>query len=466
MKKAIALFPVFSLFLLVTMIPLGGNAEERAGSLSISPVGGAYIFDNEQDIKKDAIGGAGVSYNFDKNWGSEIMVNYGRFGHEYFDSPDCCCKEEKVDGYIMHLDALYHFRPEQKLVPYLAAGIGGVVLDGEHLDNEYVTVNYGGGLKYSLSDNIALRGDARHIYDPEDSNHNGSVTLGLTFQFGGEKKKMPERTERTAETREQPQLAAEETVGIDEFRLAPVKDKISIDLKLQFDLDKAVLRPEYHDNIRKLAEFMKSYPQTHADIEGHTCNIGSARYNFELSWRRAESVKNYLIKHFGIEAGRIRTFGYGLTRPLADNSREEGRMKNRRVIVIVSNGAEKDAAAKPEKGDTSSRILRDIQMRMEKGKLNVALMADRRVNIFNAFQLRNPDRLVVDLPGKWSYKGESRRVMNSESVENIRIGKHPDKLRVVFDLKAGKPASAAVNPVSYGLLVNLDASGGSRLSLK
>ncbi|MGE0082791.1 MAG: outer membrane beta-barrel domain-containing protein [Desulfococcaceae bacterium] len=464
---------LISIFTVIWFLPLNAHSGEKAGAVSVSPMGGVYFFDNQQDIEKEAIGGLGAAYSFTDNWATEIMMNYGQFKHEYFTYEKCCCERDRADGYIMHLDALYHFRPDKKLVPYIAAGAGGVVLDGDHLKEEYATVNYGGGLKYYVTDNIALRGDARHVYDLEDSRNNASVSVGLTFQFGGGKKVAEPKPAPAPAAKAEPEPEQDKVVGIDEFQPGPVKEKVSIDMKLQFDLDKSDIRPEYHSHIKKLADFMKSYPQTCADIEGHTCNIGTARYNFNLSWRRAESVKSYLVKNFGIESSRIRTFGFGLTRPIADNSTEEGRIKNRRVIVVVSNGTSKDSPPKPAWDRTGilqdrkdSRLLRDIQMCMERGQLHVALISDRTIRDFKAFQLREPRRLVVDLPGKWTSRGSKVRTIENDCIGAIRIGQHPDKLRVVFDLKNGQAAAVSVTPVQDGLMVNVDSHSEERVSLK
>jgi OOP family OmpA-OmpF porin len=69
-------------------------------------------------------------------------------------------------------------------------------------------------------------------------------------------------------------------------------------------------------------------------IEGHTDNIGGAQFNLELSRKRAEAVKRWLVDKAGIGEIRLTTVGYGLTRPIADNSTEEGRAKNRRVELV------------------------------------------------------------------------------------------------------------------------------------
>ncbi len=70
-------------------------------------------------------------------------------------------------------------------------------------------------------------------------------------------------------------------------------------------------------------------------IEGHTDNVGTERYNINLSKKRAESVRRYLIKNFHLPADSLRCEGYGEARPIAENTSAEGRSKNRRVEIVA-----------------------------------------------------------------------------------------------------------------------------------
>jgi OOP family OmpA-OmpF porin len=116
----------------------------------------------------------------------------------------------------------------------------------------------------------------------------------------------------------------------------PVKDRVSIELQVQFDFDRAVVKPEFHEHLRGVANFMKTYPNTRIQLDGHTCWIGTEEYNYNLSERRAESVKAYLVDKFGIAASRLTTRGYGESQPISNNDTKEGRMENRRVIAEIS----------------------------------------------------------------------------------------------------------------------------------
>ena len=116
---------------------------------------------------------------------------------------------------------------------------------------------------------------------------------------------------------------------------APVKEKVTISLNVEFDTNKAIVKDKYYDEIKRVADFMKEFPDTTAAIEGHTDNIGSAASNQKLSKDRANSVRQYIIDKFGIDGSRLTATGYGLTKPIASNDTEEGRQKNRRVEAVM-----------------------------------------------------------------------------------------------------------------------------------
>jgi len=109
----------------------------------------------------------------------------------------------------------------------------------------------------------------------------------------------------------------------------------SIELKLEFDFDSDKLRPEHYSEIERVAEFMEEYPQTSAQLEGHTDSRGTEAYNQALSERRAYAVRDYLIDEADIDPRRITAVGYGESRPAATNDTDEGRQRNRRVNAVI-----------------------------------------------------------------------------------------------------------------------------------
>jgi len=112
-------------------------------------------------------------------------------------------------------------------------------------------------------------------------------------------------------------------------------EKISITLFIEFDYDKDVVRPQHHDDVKKIADSMKKYSKANVLLEGHTDNEGTELYNMGLSRRRAESVKRYLVENFNVNASRIETVGYGQSNPASTNDTPAGQQKNRRVVAII-----------------------------------------------------------------------------------------------------------------------------------
>ncbi|MFH0867536.1 MAG: OmpA family protein [Bacteroidota bacterium] len=103
-----------------------------------------------------------------------------------------------------------------------------------------------------------------------------------------------------------------------------------------FDTGLATLKPESYKALNDLVEVMKLKPDMVIEIDGHTDNTGTPELNQTLSQNRADAVRNYLLKK-GIAASRVTAKGFGDTLPVADNSTEEGKAKNRRTEVKIIN---------------------------------------------------------------------------------------------------------------------------------
>lgn len=110
----------------------------------------------------------------------------------------------------------------------------------------------------------------------------------------------------------------------------PEKEE-TVNLLIEFDFNKSVIKPKFYRNLNAVGEFMQKYPAVSIRVEGHTDSVGGKAYNRKLSQRRAEAVKKYIVDKFGIDAKRIKAIGYGEAKPVASNKTAEGRYKNRRV---------------------------------------------------------------------------------------------------------------------------------------
>lgn len=112
-------------------------------------------------------------------------------------------------------------------------------------------------------------------------------------------------------------------------------NKIEIHDKIQFDYDKATIRPESFSLMNEIASVIHKNSQIKKiRIEGNASAEGSAQHNQKLSEDRARSVLKYLTEH-GIAAGELVSIGYGVDRPIADNATEAGREQNRRVEFVI-----------------------------------------------------------------------------------------------------------------------------------
>ena len=107
---------------------------------------------------------------------------------------------------------------------------------------------------------------------------------------------------------------------------------------LLFETGKSDLKGGAAGNLNKLATFLDEYPDRTVLIEGHTDDVGSDESNFNLSQRRANSVRSYLVGQ-GIQSARLSTSGLGEGSPVAGNDTSTGRQQNRRVEVIISNAS-------------------------------------------------------------------------------------------------------------------------------
>jgi outer membrane protein OmpA-like peptidoglycan-associated protein len=124
---------------------------------------------------------------------------------------------------------------------------------------------------------------------------------------------------------------ASDTVNI-QVTARPVREFTFEDV--HFDFDRYSLRPEATRTLDEAIATLQANPELNIEIEGHTCNIGTAEYNLALGERRATAVRDYLTSR-GIGANRLRTVSYGEERPKYDNSREETRRLNRRAAMVV-----------------------------------------------------------------------------------------------------------------------------------
>ncbi|HAD04071.1 MAG: hypothetical protein A2091_11035 [Desulfuromonadales bacterium GWD2_61_12] len=457
--------------LLVASAAAAGN---RPFAFTLTPQVGIMVFEGNQDLDTGYAGGLALGYNFSEHWGAEGVFTLTDSALE--------SGSAEVDVYAAHLDLLYHFRPQKRLVPYVSLAAGGLVLESNGGNDGDLLAGYGVGLKYFLPEGVALRLDLKHLVDinysdsPKEHDYYNmfAATAGITFQLGGEKMALlvndtdgdgivdaydrcpgskprvtvdgsgcaldadgdgvddrkdlcletPAGTRVDASGCPEPVVPADtdgdgvaddhdrcpetpagspvdaagcpsgvqdadgDGVGDDLDRCpntptyvpvnaygcpsdsdgdgvfdaddqcpgsapgvevgpdgcetlaggmaaTPVTEIVgsAMIIRLELPPGEYKVQPENEAALARAAAFISQQPGVRFNIDGHTDSVGPSEFNLELSKKRAESVRAYLAQRFGVEADRLIVRGLGEGDPIGDNSTQEGRFRNRRVVI-------------------------------------------------------------------------------------------------------------------------------------
>jgi OOP family OmpA-OmpF porin len=301
---------------IILSFPQLSVSEIKEGSVEISPFVG-YYFLHERD---SAGFGLRAGYNFTKNLGLEGAVDYA--GNR---------------ASFIHADVLYHLIPEKAFNPFIFAGVGHARMKPDDDSYGHILGEIGVGFKYFLTDNIAIRVDIRDI---QEKYNNVATTAGLVFAFGGKTSKYPETAapERKSEPKTENKaivpvsepkieeeiiiLAADPKFEEEVIILAAdpkVEEKVIIFAleDVHFDFDKSTLTKEAQVILKRNIQVLKENPKADVRIAGYTSASGTEDYNQKLSERRANAVKDYLIKEGVVTPDRLTKIGYGETSPAA-----------------------------------------------------------------------------------------------------------------------------------------------------
>lgn len=219
---------------------------------------------------------------------------------------------------------------------------------------------------------------------------------------------------------------AETTEG--KIEVAPAeKNRVLMTLRINFDFDRAEIRESEKETMQKVAEILNTYPGSQLFISGHADSIGGHAYNYQLSQRRMNSVMAHLERKSQISPDRFfMPVAYGEVRPLEDNGTSHGRARNRRVEFLIY-----PSDAQPEIPDGS--MLEGITS-VDDSLVSVTF--NGKVKYTQLF-LRDPDRLVIDLPSVYLAGEFQSREINRGDFVRMRAAYHPERdfTRLVFDLR-------------------------------
>jgi len=256
---------------------------------------------------------------------------------------------EKLDAVIQDLGSPFGYSPLD--VAIMAAGSdlkavqGKIALviftDGEDMDN--APVKAATSVKSQYGDNLCIytvligddKNGAKLLKQIAQAGGCGFFVRGDKIASDADMTNFVERIFLSGKTAGMPRAQSEVMKEAAVQREAAAE--VSIELLVEFDTGKAIVKPKYNNEIKKVADFMKQNPDATAMIEGYTDNVGKRAANIKLSQQRADSIKACLVKKFGINSARLKAVGYGPDKPVASNATKEGKQKNRRVRAVFSN---------------------------------------------------------------------------------------------------------------------------------
>ena len=303
-------------------------------------------------------------------------------------------EQETISGnFLIGTEQFTGYNPANKFKPYVLIGAGqskikveakeayevgagaksngntsgaNVVKAGQEVAESKDTIgNLGLGARYLVNDALAFRGEARAIHNFDNKWWEGLALAGLEVTLGGRLAPavpvapVAEPVAPVVDT-----VVIEDTIvdsdqdGVPDHldacpgtpvntvvdaRGCPVQvnlvEELRQELRVFFDYDKSAIKPQYREEVAKVAAQMREFPNATATIEGHASRDSArsnARYNQRLSEARANAVKSMLSNEFGIAPNRLNAVGYGFDRPIAPNTTAEGKAMNRRVEAVIT----------------------------------------------------------------------------------------------------------------------------------
>ena len=345
MKKTLV-----TLSLIASTALFGANSDYK---YELTPTVGGTITDGSQDLENFLNYGLRFGINLDDAIADQIEIGYER-ADNVDDDRSGNDNEYDINRYFINAVSMYDTAIEN-LKWYGLAGLGYEDIDKDGNDDKNVDdsglFQWGLGLQYFFPNcdfDLSLKTDLRHVvrFDDGDSNLVGSI--GLAIPFGKKPVAVVEPTpEPEPQPVEEPKPAPKDSdndgVFDDADKCPNTPAGVLVDavgcttiynIKINFDTDKANIKPEFQKEIDTAVKIMNQYKGYNGVISGHTDSTASDAYNQKLSERRANQVKDAMIAG-GIEASRLSTMGYGESQPIADNNTEEGRYENRRIELTL-----------------------------------------------------------------------------------------------------------------------------------
>lgn len=363
--------------LLIPALLVAQMAFAQDYKYEITPLIGYNVVEGNLDLKNQFLSGAEIQFN-DCNsiFKPELSILYTDADYEN--------SSLSTDIYRIAINGVREYDAVGGLIPLTKAGVGYETIDKHFADNsDSVFFDAGVGAKIPFNDSVALKLEAVYMLKNSGNRWDNNLALlaGLNFAFGpkaqpsapkvdgdddndGVLNSMDKCPNTPAGTKvdsngckvdgdddndgvlnsmdrcpNTPAGTKVDSMGCkiaEPAKIMKVETKKEafcppkINLHINFEFDSAKIKEDSLEKVTKFSEFLKCDPGYDAKIIGHTDSKGSEAYNMGLSQRRADAVKDQIIKD-GVDPQRITTSAKGESEPIATNKTKEGRAQNRRI---------------------------------------------------------------------------------------------------------------------------------------
>ena len=303
-------------------------------------------------------------YFFTPHWSTELVLTYPQ--------TQTVSVSGTSIGTFKHLPpvltAKYDFLPDHDFQPYIGAGVNITIISdvnlavpgvGElKLNSTSVGPAAQAGFDYKLQKHWYLNADVKWFKLGSDVDLAGGTKvstvhidpllfgIGIGYRFGGHEQVALAAPPAPAPTPQAPAPAVAVAPPPPPPCNAPAGFKVDenchiieqsvIVRAVDFEFNSTQLTAPAQQTLDGVANALQTQPELNVEIQGHTDSVGSAAYNLNLSQRRADAVKTYLVGK-GVGASALTAKGYGKAKPIASNDTAEGRAQNRRVAFEIRN---------------------------------------------------------------------------------------------------------------------------------
>ncbi|MCO7222880.1 OmpA family protein [Pleionea sp. CnH1-48] len=361
--------------LIVALVATMGSyavAEDKTRVGYVTLNGGVQDFHSSPLDESDAFG---LELGFMVSQRSALQLSWTKI------NPDPTMVLGDEDLSMQSIDYLYYMSNDDMTGPYLRLGLGQYDFEDAAIENSDIA-RAAMGFEQNINDRFSFRGELGIVRDTTQNRYDNNLFLGLTMNFGVSSTKKaapiikkdpvvvaPKHKDSDGDgvfdkDDQCPNTKAGVTVDVrgceldsdgdgvvdsaDKCPATPAGAKVDatgcriyldetvrISLSVKFATNSDQLVDSYEAEVKRVADFMRQYPDTTVVFEGHTDSMGRASYNQKLSERRAKAVADMLVANYNIDASRVSSKGVGESKPIADNGTAEGRAQNRRVEAVI-----------------------------------------------------------------------------------------------------------------------------------